>query len=139
MNDQVRQTLLAAVEREIAASWQWEKHNRYWMIWFTWISWGARLILLALASYQVSAFVQKPPPTWFSLLLTVLALLGLAVPHLATLCRFQQRQQVHDVKARAYEVLKTKLLTGQTSVADATKQYEDIMRRSPEVESRSLA
>lgn len=134
---QSKQDLLEAIQREIDASWRWENYNRSLMHVLTAMTWLSGFILLALTSYQVAAYGSTPAPTWFRLLLAVFALLSISIPQLNAVCRFQQKQQVHDLAARSYEVLKTRLMCDQITVENALLQYERITKQSPEMLSRT--
>ena len=129
LNDQDK-AFLEELDREIAWEWKWEKRHRRWGWGINWTTWLARLLLLALSSYQANRPAAQSAQAWIPLSLAVLAMLNVALPLLAYTFRFQQRQEVHDGNAREYCVIRVQFLSGLLGLADAVNRFADI-RRTP--------
>lgn len=135
-NELDRETILAQIEQEWALAWRREAYNRHAMIVIEFLTWISAFLLLGLTSAQVSAFARKPAPLWFRVLLACVALLAVTLPQLNAVCRFRQKQEVNDILAREYGVLRTKLLSNAISLEEAVSEYEELTKTSPEALSR---
>lgn len=130
-DDQQLGAFLGELNAEIGWEWKWEKQNRFLLFGSNWVTWSARILVLGLSTYAATNY-QKDA-SWLSpilLLVAVLSVTNVGVPLLASALRLQQRQEVHDRNARAYCVIRTQLLSGQITLAQAVARFADI-RRNP--------
>jgi len=123
---------LHALDIDIAWQWRWEKKWRFWMMFNHWAGWVVRLVLLALAAFQLSAFGAKQPPLWLVFTVTCLALLNLALPQLASTFRFQQRQEIYDWHARCYSAIRVQFLSGQIDLTNAVARFTEVSQKPTE-------
>lgn len=121
------------LDREIHWEWRWEKKHRRWTWAVNWAGWVARLLILALTTYQLNSYSKGPPPVWLLGLVVVLSLLNLGLPLLAVTFRFQQRQEVHDRNAREYSVIRLEVVTQQIALAEAVQRFKELRRQPTEV------
>ena len=123
------QAFLEELDRETVWEWKWEKRHRKWGWGINWATWVARLFLLALSWYQVTA---KSSDVWIPLLLALLSMLNIALPLLAFTFRFQQRQEVHDTHAREYSAIRVEFLSGQLALGEAVRKFTETRRKPTE-------
>lgn len=123
---------LEELDREIGWEWNWEKRHRKWGWGINWAIWLARLFLLALAWYQLTAKEEGGSPTWVVFSLALLSMLNIALPLLAFTLRFQQRQEVHDMHAREYSAIRVEFLSGQLSLPEAVRKFTETRRKPTE-------
>jgi hypothetical protein len=123
---------LSELESEIWWEWHWEKRHRRWTWGVNWATWVCRILLLALATFQISSYSAAIPRPWTLLVIAVLATLNLGLPVLAVTFRFQQRQEVHDTHARAFSVIRTEFLAGTLPLREAMEQFKEIRRQPTE-------
>jgi hypothetical protein len=103
------------------------------MMWYiNWATWVARVLLLALAAFEVSSYSKTTPQLWSKLTIAVLSVLNLGFPLMSATFRFQQRQEVHDKVAREYSSIRVELVSGQISLGEAVKKFTETRRQPTE-------
>jgi hypothetical protein len=123
---------LTELDSEIRWEWRWEKQNRRWTQILNWATWVARVLLLALSTYQISSYNQGPVQPWVLFSIAFVSVMNIGLPLLAVTFRFQQRQEVHDRQAREYSVIRVELLSGRISLEDAVDRFKEIRRQPTE-------
>ena len=123
---------LQDLEAELAWEWKWMRMNRAWTFGFQWASWCARILLLAAAIYQLTAFAKGKVDFWLVAFIALFSTLNLVLPFVATSFRFAQRLQVHDQTARAYDNIRVELRANRIDLAEAVDRYKEIRKESPE-------
>ena len=123
---------LTELDSEIRWEWRWEKQNRRWTQILNWATWVARVLLLALSTYQISSHNQTTVQPWVLFSIAFLSLMNIGLPLLAVTFRFQQRQEVHDHQAREYSVIRVELLSGRISLEEAVDRFKEIRRQPTE-------
>lgn len=123
---------LLDLDAELAWEWKWEKLNRRWTWGIHWAGWGARLILLAVAAYQLSIFDKGPSERWLVALIALFSMLNVALPLISFIFRFPQRQEIHDRTARAHDVIRVELRAEQISLVEAVDRYKKIREQPNE-------
>lgn len=103
-----------------------------------WASWICRLVLLAITSYQLSTSGRGIPPLWFAAAAALFSMLNVALPLVSTTFKFQQRQEVHDRTARAYDILRTEFETHQIDLPAAMARYAAIYEQPTETLVRKV-
>jgi hypothetical protein len=103
-----------------------------------WASWICRLVLLAITSYQLSTFGRGIPPLSFAAAAALFSMLNVALPLISTTFKFQQRQEVHDRTARAYDILRTEFETHQIDLPAAMARYAAIYEQATETLVRKV-
>jgi hypothetical protein len=127
------------LDYQIKWEWRHEMLHRKMMWYLNWATWAARVLLLAMSTYELNNYGKIAPELWSKLTIAILAVLNLGFPLLSATFRFQQRQEVHDKIAREYSSIRLELVSGQISLQEAVKRFtenrrqptEAIIRRTP--------
>ena len=130
---------ISELDREIWWEWHWEKRHRRWTWGVNWAIWVARVLLLALSTYQLSSYGKVPVQPWVLFSIALLSVMNVGLPLLAVTFRFQQRQEVHDRNARAYSVIRVELLSGRVSLDDAVHRFKEVREQPTEAVIRRTA
>ena len=94
MNDKyTRETFMNELDKTIWWEQLWVKFNQNFSISINQITWIARFLLLALATYQIK---MSEIQTWVILSIAVLSMLNVTLPLLSVTFKFQQRLELHD-------------------------------------------
>jgi hypothetical protein len=125
-----KETLLAKLESEIKWQWHWERLNRHLLLTCIFGTWISNFIVLILAVFQVQ--IDDKHQKCVVLLIAALSALSVSLPILATGLRLQQRQEVYDRMARAYEFLRLRLSTDAIQFDDALAEFGRIHTKSTE-------
>jgi hypothetical protein len=136
-DNQQLEAFLGELNAEIGWEWKWEKLNRFQLVGSHWVTWIARILVLAMSTYAATNY--KKDASWLPpvlVLVAVLSVTNVGMPLLASALMLRQRQEVHDRNARAYCVIKTQLLSGQITLAQAVARYADIRRKPTEPDIR---
>ena len=120
------------LEREIKWEWRHEKLHRKMMWYINWATWVARVLLLALATYELNNYGKAAPQLWSKLTIALLSVLNLGFPLMSATFRFQQRQEVHDKVAREYSSIRVELVSGQITLEEAVKRFTETRRQPTE-------
>ena len=123
---------LKELDGEIGWEWRWEKQNRLWTQVLNWATWVARVLLLALSTYQISSYKLVTVQPWVLFSIALVSVMNIGLPLLAVTFRFQQRQEVHDRQAREYSVIRVELLSGWISLEEAVDRFKEIRRQPTE-------
>ena len=137
--EQHQEAFISELDREIWWEWHWEKRHRRWTWGVNWAGWVARVLLLALSTYQLSTYGKSPVQLPVIFFIALLSMLNVGLPLLAVTFRFQQRQEVHDRIARAYSVIRVELLSGRISLDNAVRRFKEIREQPTELVIRRTA
>ena len=132
-DDERYETFLQELDREIAWQWKWEKRYRRFVFALNWATWLVRVLILAIATFQVSWIQQGPPSLWIVFSLALLSVLNIGIPMISTTFRHQQRQEIYDTHAREYSAIRIEFLTGQIDLATAIQMFTKVQRQPVEV------
>lgn len=132
IGDKHLQAFIDELDREIKWEWRHEKLHRKMMWYANWATWAARVLLLAMSTYELNNYGKATPELWSKLTIAILAVLNLGLPLLSSTFRFQQRQEVHDTVAREYSAIRLELLSGQISLEEAVKKFTETRRQPTE-------
>ncbi|GAB4056965.1 hypothetical protein [Uliginosibacterium sediminicola] len=135
--DQEKEKVIAVLEREIQWQWRWEKLNRFYHHTTIWLQWVCTLAVVVLSIYQVQLSNQLEK--WVIFTIAALSTLGSTIPGLSAQFKFQQRQQVYDEMARAYELIKIKIEIDAISAKQALKLFSEIHEKPTERVIRETA
>jgi hypothetical protein len=118
-----------------ALAWEWklERRHRLWMWGVNWATWICRVILLSITTFQLTTFGKGIHPLVFMFSAATLSMFNVALPLVSTTFKFQQRQEVHDRTARAYDLLRTEFETNQIDLPTAMERYRAIYEQPTEV------
>lgn len=130
---------ISELDSEIWREWHWEKRHRRWTWGVNWATWVARVLLLALSTYQLSSYGKVPVQLWILFSIALLSVMNVGLPLLAVTFRFQQRQEVHDRNARAYLVIRVELLSGSVSLDEAIRRFKEVCEQPTEAVIRRTA
>ncbi|MGD0540347.1 MAG: hypothetical protein ABSB33_02405 [Tepidisphaeraceae bacterium] len=131
-DDERNKAFLQELEREIAWQWKWEKRFRRFLFALNWATWFVRVLILAIAAFQVSWIQQGTPSVWIVFSLAVLSVLNIGIPMISTTFRHQQRQEIYDTHAREYSAIRIEFLTGQVDLATAVQMFTKVQRQPVE-------
>ena len=123
--------LLQKLKDEINWQWKWEKLNRHFFIFSSWITWVCSVLVLGLAGYQLH--LGDHPRYSVTLVIAILSSVIMSLPVLCSTLKWERRQHFHDRLAREYEVIKLKLEINQINVPEAVEQFEKLHKNPPEV------
>jgi hypothetical protein len=99
---------------------------------YHWATWGSRVLLLGMSTYELNNYGKSPPELWSKLTRAILSVLNLGLPLMSAAFRFQQRQEVHDKVAREYSSLRVELVPGQITLEDAVRRFTETRRQPTE-------
>jgi len=133
-DEEKARSFLAEVDRELAWQWKWEKRYRRLVFAVHWSTWFVRVLILAIATFQVSWLPQgSPPNVWVVFALALLSVLNIGLPLISSTFRHQQRQEVYDTHAREYSAIRLEFVTGQVDLATAIQMFTKVQRQPVEV------
>jgi len=124
MNENARDMFIQKLNEEIAWQWKWEKLNRFLNTTTMWVTWFSSFLILVLSFLQLQ--IGSVSQRWVILTIAVLSLVTISCSLISTTMRFQQRQQVYDQMARAYDFIRIQLLTELISLEDAVVSFGKI-------------
>src|SRR4051812_9819138 len=107
------EAFIEELDREIKLEWRHERLHRKMMWSINWATWVARVLLLAMGTYELNNYGKGTPQLWSKLTIAILSVLNLGFPLMSATFRFQQRQEVHDKVAREYSSIRVELVSGQ--------------------------
>jgi hypothetical protein len=132
-DDERNKAFLQELDRELTWQWKWEKRYRRFVFAFNWATWLVRVLILAIATFQVSWIQHGPPNVWVVFSLALLSVLNIGIPMISTTFRHQQRQEIYDTHAREYSAIRIEFLTGQIDLATAIQMFTKVQRQPVEV------
>lgn len=126
------QAFIDELDCQIKWEWRHEKLHRKMMWYINWATWAARVLLLAMSTYELNNYGRAAPQLWSKFTIAILSVLNLGFPLLAATFRFQQRQEVHDTIARDYSAIRLEVVSGQITLEEAVKRFSEIRRQPTE-------
>jgi len=137
MNENARDMFIQKLNEEIAWQWKWEKLNRFFNTTTMWVTLFSSFLILVLSFLQLQ--IGSVSQRWLILSIAVLSVATISCSLISTTMRFQQRQQVYDQMARAYDFIRIQLLTELISLEDAVAAFgkihcqptEKVIRETP--------
>jgi len=127
-SSQYASEFLTDLDREIAWQWKWERRYRRLTLGFVWATWIVRLLILAMATFQLAWRGKGGDQLWAIFTLAVLSVLNFGLPWIPTQLRYQQRQEVYDSHAREYSAIRLEFLAGQIDLSGAVEKFNKIRR-----------
>jgi ABC-type nitrate/sulfonate/bicarbonate transport system permease component len=124
MNENARDMFIQKLSEEIAWQWKWEKLNRFLKTTTMWVTLFSSFLILVLSFLQLQ--IGSVSQRWLILSIAVLSVATISCSLISTTMRFQQRQQVYDQMARAYDFIRIQLLTELISLEDAVAAFGKI-------------
>ena len=128
------QAFLKDLNHEIRWQWFFVFCDQSILVGTIWGVWVVRVLLLAFGAIMLGQLDTPAQLTQLRVAVAVLSTLNIGIPFFASQWRIQQRQEVNDSLARSYAALRTKYLTGVTSLQDAVEVFSDL--RTKPVEKR---
>jgi len=137
MNENARDIFLKKLNEEISWQWKWEKLNRFFNTTTKWVTLFSSFLILVLSFLQLQ--IGSVSQRWLILSIAVFSVATISCSLISTTMRFQQRQQVYDQMARAYDFIRIQLLTELISLEDAVASFgkihcqptEKVIRETP--------
>lgn len=124
------EVFLSKLGSEIGWEWKWERRASDRLDWMRNLTVFSQIGVLACTAFligiQGKGIVEWP----FLLVLAVASTGSIFCPQYATLYRLVQRQEVHDARARAYEMIETNYKSGLLEFREAVQQFE-VIRLQP--------
>jgi len=120
--------LLRKLDFEIGYQWKWTKLNQLLNNLCLLLTWFCSTVTLALSATQILI----TPQIAYIIAIAILSTLAITLPILTWIFKWKPRQELHDVLARRYEVIKMKVETNQIDVASAINQFTQLHKLSPE-------
>ena len=133
VDDERSKTFLQELDRELQWQWKWAKRYRRLVFAMNWATCFVRILILAIATFQISWAQQGPPDARVLFTLALLSLPNIGIPLISTTFRHQQRQEIYDTHAREYSAIRIEVLTGQIDLATAITMFTKIQRQPVEV------
>jgi hypothetical protein len=132
-DDERSTAFLQELDRELKWQWKWEKRYRRFVFALHWTTWLVRILILAIATFQISWAQHGPPSIWVPFALALLSVLNIGIPLISTTFRHQQRQEIYDTHAREYAAIRIEFVTGQIDLATAIQMFTKVQRQPVEV------
>ena len=132
-NDEREAAFLQELDRELVWQWKWEKRYRRFVFALNWGTWVVRVLILSLATFQISWASHGAPSIWVLFSLALLSVLNIGIPLISSTFRPQQRQEIYDTHAREYSAIRIELVAGQIDLSTAIQMFTKIQRQPVEV------
>jgi hypothetical protein len=132
ISDKHFEAFIDELDREIKLEWRHEKLHRKMMWYINWATWVARVLLLAMSTYELNNYGKAAPQLWSKITIAILSVMNIGFPLMSATFRFQQRQEVHDKVAREYSSIRVELVSGQITLEEAVKRFTETRRQPTE-------